>query len=504
MSFLDYAVVGLYILTIFLMGSYFFRKQKSLKEYLLADRSIPWWAAGFSGIAISANSLLGGPGQAFKADLSFLQYRLALPIAIAVNCLILIPTFYKLELYSVYEYLERRFDLKTRLFASVLFVLLKCVYLGIVVYAPALVVAQMTGWNIYAIVFVIGAGATVYTMLGGIKGVVWTDVLQMCILLGGVFAAIYIVLSRVDGGFGQVIQTASETGKFNYFNFSTDFATEFTIWNGIIGGVFIMLTQNGVDQSEVQRFLTTSSLRKSQLAVASSMLMGSLFGLMFFFLGAALYVFYLQSPEKGGLTTAPDQIFPKFIVEELPPGITGLVIAGVFSAAMSAISAVLNSLSTVTLSDFYTRLTNREASTQLARIATIAFGIGCTILALYVNNLGTILVASTRITTFFGGTIAGIFLLGMLNKRANADGAFLGALTGFVGVIMLGFYTNVSYMWYGVFSAVLAFVSGSLYSLLFPKPSESSIKAKSTESDEHFREEAEQTNVKTDNFGEMK
>lgn len=467
MTLLDYGVVALYILIIFSMGTFFFRRQKSLKEYLLADRSIPWWAAGFSGIAISANSLLGGPGQAFKSDLSFLQYRLALPIAITINCLIIIPTFYRLELYSVYEYLERRFDLKTRLFASTLFVLLKCVYLGIVIYAPALVVAQMTGISLPIIILTIGFIATVYTTLGGIRGVVWTDVLQMCVLIGGVAAASYIVLSRIDGGIADVYRVASAEGKLNYFNFSTSFTEEFTIWGGIIGGTFIMLTQNGVDQSEVQRFLTTSSLKKSQLAVASSMLMGALFGLVFFFLGAALYVFYLQAPEKNGFAINPDGIFPKFIVEELPAGITGLVIAGVFSAAMSAISAVLNSLSTVTLSDFYTRLTHRPTSTRQARYVTIGFGIFCTLLALYVNRLGTILVASTKLTTFFGGTLAGIFLLGMLVKRATGTGAFLGALTGFVGVLLLARFTPISYMWYGAFSAGVAFLSGSLYSLFF-------------------------------------
>lgn len=474
MGFLDYLVLALYILTIFLMGSYFFRRQKSLKEYLLADRSIPWWAAGFSGIAISANSLLGGPGQAFKSDLSFLQYRLALPIAIAINCLIIIPTFYRLELYSVYEYLERRFDLKTRLFASTLFVLLKCFYLGIVIYAPALVVAQMTGVHLTIIILIIGLIATVYTTLGGIRGVVWTDVLQMCVLIGGVAAACYVVLSRIDGGIADVYRTASAAGKLNYFNFSTSFTEEFTVWGGLIGGTFIMLTQNGVDQSEVQRFLTTTSLKKSQLAVASSMLMGALFGLVFFFLGAALYVFYAQSPENGGFRVNPDGIFPKFIVEELPAGVTGLVMAGVFSAAMSAISAVLNSLSTVTLSDFYTRLTHRPSSTRQARLVTVAFGVFCTLVALYVSRLGTILVASTKLTTFFGGTLAGIFLLGMLVKRATGTGAFLGALTGFAGVILLARFTNVSYMWYGVFSASLAFASGSFYSLFFT-PSEQNV-----------------------------
>jgi solute:Na+ symporter, SSS family len=470
MTKIDYAVLALYIATIISMGSFFFRRQKSLKEYFLGDRNIPWWAAGFSGIAISANSLLGGPGQAFKSDLSFLQYRLALPIAIFVNCFIIIPAFYRLELYSVYEYLERRFDLKTRLFASGLFVLLKCVFLGIVIYAPALVVAEMTDFSLTSIILTIGLIATVYTMLGGIKGVVWTDVLQMIVMLGGVVAATVVVVSRIDGGVGRMWQIAQAEGKLRYFNFSWSFTEEFTLLGGLVGGAFLMLTQNGVDQSEVQRFLTTSSPQRSQMAVASSMLMGALFGLLFFFLGVALYVFYLQAPEKGGFAVNPDRIFPKFIIEELPPGVTGLVIAGVFSAAMSAISAVLNSLSTVTLSDFYARLTRRQASTSLARWVTVGFGVLCTILALYVNRLGTILVASTKLIGFFGGTLVGIFLLGMLVKRANGWGAFLGALTGFTGVILLSSFTRVSFMWYGVFSATLAFGSGFAISLLSAAP----------------------------------
>jgi len=470
MTRLDYAVLALYVATIISMGGIFFRRQKSLKEYFLGDRNIPWWAAGFSGIAISANSLLGGPGQAFKSDLSFLQYRLALPIAIFVNCFVIIPTFYRLELYSVYEYLERRFDLKTRLFASTLFVLLKTVFLGIVIYAPALVVAEMTDFPLTAIIIAIGLIATIYTMLGGIKGVVWTDVLQMIVLLGGVVTAACVVVSRIDGGLAKMWQVALADQKLNYFNFSWSFTEEFTLLGGLIGGTFIMLTQNGVDQSEVQRFLTTSSLRRSRMAVASSMLLGALFGLIFFFLGVALYVFYLQSPEKGGLAVSPDRVFPKFIIEELPPGVTGLLIAGVFSAAMSAISAVLNSLSTVTLSDFYGRLTGRAATTRMARLVTVIFGVLCTLLSLYVNRLGTILIASTKLIGFFGGTLVGVFLLGMLVRRANGWGAFLGALTGFAGVVLLSTLTRVSFMWYGVFSAALAFGSGALYSLFFPRP----------------------------------
>jgi solute:Na+ symporter, SSS family len=469
MTALDYGILVLYVAAVALAGV-LFSGQKSLKEYFLGDRNIPWWAAGFSGIAISANSLLGGPGQAFKSDLTFLQYRLALPAALLVNCFVIIPAFYRLELYSVYEYLERRFDLKTRLFASGLFVLLKCLFLGIVIYAPALVVAQMTDLPLVAVVFGIGLLATGYTMLGGIKGVVWTDVMQMLLLLGGVLASIAVVLARVEGGAARVWEVARSEEKLRFINPSLSLTEEFTLLGGLVGGAFLMLTQNGVDQSEVQRFLTTSSLRRSQLAVASSMVMGALFGLLFFILGVALYVFYLQAPGKGGLSVPPDRVFPKFILEELPPGVTGLVIAGVFAAATSSISAVLNSLSTVTLSDFYSRLAGRSATTRQARLVTAVFGVLCTVLALYVNRLGTILVASSKLIGFFGGTLVGVFLLGMLVKRAHGRGAFLGAVTGFVGVILLSALTPVSWMWYGVFSAALSFGSGLLFSLLLAAP----------------------------------
>lgn len=467
MELLDYLVILVYIGIVVALGSSFFTKQKSLKDYLLGGRNIPWWAAALSGLAISTGSLLGAPGQAFKSDFTYMQYRLVLPIAILINVLIIIPTYYKMNLLSVYEYLERRFDLKTRLFASGLFIVLKCFFLGLVIYSTSLVVAELSGADLLVIIILMGIIATIYTMLGGIEGVIWTDVLQMSILFGGVFAAIWVVSNRIDGGITEVFNIAAAEGKFTFINTSFSLTEEFTLWNGLLGGVFIMLALNGVDQSETQRFLTTPTLKQSQVAISTTMITNTIYGLSVYSLGMLLYVFYLQHPDKGGFGINPDRVFPKFIVEELPVGITGLVIAAVFSAGMSSMAAVLSSQSTVVLEDFYGRLSGKNPTTKLARIGIVVFGIICTIIATQVSALGTILVASNKLVTFFGGTLVGVFLLGMLTKRANGWGAFLGAITGITSVFLLSVLTPVSFMWYGFFSATVAFVSGYIYSQFF-------------------------------------
>jgi len=473
MSALDYAILAAYLTGILLLGGVFFKGQKSLKEFFLGSRNIPWWAAAFSGIAtmISAASYLGGPGQAFKADFTFLQYRLATPFAIAVICALLIPFFYRLDLVTAYEYLERRFDLKTRLLASTLFLLLKCFYLGIVIYAPSLVIAEMTGFPLVGIILCAGLVTTLYTMMGGMRAVIWTDSLQLFVLLGGLAVSAAVMVARIDGGLPAVFTLASDAGKLRFFDFSPSLTTELTFWAGLIGGGFLMVSQYGVDQAELQRFLTTPSARTSQAAVVSSMLAGAAIGFFLFFIGAALFVFYTQNPEKGGLAAHPDRVFPKFIIEELPPGLTGLVIAGVFSASMSTISSVLNSLTTVTLNDLHRRFASRPASVRAARLVTIAYGFLCTAVALYAGRFGTILVATSKLTSFFGGTLVGVFLLGITSRSANGWGAFLGALTGFTGVFLLSALTTVSWMWYGAFSAVLAYLSGALFSRFFARPS---------------------------------
>jgi SSS family transporter len=410
---------------------------------------------------------LGAPGQAFRTDLTYLQYRVALPGAIFVIAVVLLPLFYRLEVFTIYEYLERRFDLKTRLLAGGLFLLLKTTYLGIAIYAPALVLAEMTGLPLVPLVLGIGLLTALYTTLGGMRAVIWTDSLQLMVLFGGIAAVMWIVPSRVDGGLAGVYATALAHEKLRFFDFSFSLTREVTFWGGLAGGMFLMISEFGADQATIQRYLTTSSMRSSRLAVVWSMLAAALVGLSLFLIGTALFVFYLQFPGKGGFGVSPDRVFAKFIVEELPPGVRGLLVAAVLAAAMSTISAVLNSLATVALSDFYERLSGRSATIRQARWLTLLLGVVCTVVALGAPRLGSLLVASTKVTSFFGGSMVGIFLLGTFVPSANGWGAFLGAIAGFAAVVAVSALTPVSWMWYGVVSASTAFGSGALLSCFF-------------------------------------
>ncbi|QEC52384.1 SSS family transporter [Anseongella ginsenosidimutans] len=465
MQLLDYCVLAGYFLVIFLIGSFFSTSQKSLKDYFLGSRNIPWWAVSFSGIAtvISAISYIGAVGLGFSSDFGFLQYRLAIPIAILVIVVIILPFFYNLQLYSIYEYLEKRFNLTIRLLGSGIFILFKCCYLALAIFAPAIVIEVLTGINLIWIVLITGAVTTLYTLLGGIKSVIWTDALQLVILLGGIFLVIGISVEGVDGGLSGVLDTGKEFDKFRYLRPSLSLTETYTIWNGLIGGAFLMISQFGTDQTEMQRFLTTRSLKKANIALASSLLIAALMGFLIFFEGAAIFAFYEQRGQAG---IEPNQVLVKFIVEELPTGVKGFLLAGILAAAMSTISSVLNSLTTVSLSDFYNRFKKREASVSLARMVTLGFGLLATFLACFGNYFGNILETAMTVINFFGGGLVGLFLLGMLSRKATPGGAMAGFIAGFVVILPVAAFTDVAYMWYSAITAICTYVVGLLVSRL--------------------------------------
>lgn len=471
MTTLDYCIVAVYMIAVVCVGARFAGRQKSLSDYFLGQRNIPWWAAACSGIAtvMSAVSFLGAPGQAFKSDLRFLQYRLGMPFALFIIGWIMIPLLYRLKVFSIYEYLEQRFDLKTRTLASAQFVLLKAMFLGIAIYAPSLLFVQMTNLPLPVLVILIGAFISVYTSFGGVKAVIWTDTLQLAILFGGLLTAASVIASRA-GGMGNVLRLAQASQKLQFLDWSMDPATEFTALGGLFGGTFILLAQYGVNQAELQKVLTTSTLGRCRLAMLSSMVISTFVGVLYFLTGAALWVFYSQHPFAGMGSINADRIFPKFIIEELPAGLKGLLMAAVASAAMSAVSSVLNSLTTVVTTDFYSRLLGRNPSVQAARWITLGIGATCTVAALYAGSMGNMLVAGTKLQNFFGGSLTGVFLLGMLSKRANKTGAFYGFLAGTGGVLLLSQFTTVSWMWHGLIAAALAYGSGYLLSLKSAAP----------------------------------
>ncbi len=271
-------------------------------------------------------------------------------------------------------------------------------------------------------------------MMGGMRAVIWTDAIQLVVLVIGLFVTAWVIGARIDGGWGTVMTVASDAGKLRFFDFSFSLENELTLWASLLGGMVLLLNQYGVDQAEIQRFLTTSSVRKSQAAVASAMIFASVIGFGLFFIGIGLFVFYQQFPDKGGLAVAPDRVFPKFIVEELPTGLKGLLLAGVFSAGMSTVSSVLHSLSTVTMADFFVRR-GKSPTVAAARWATIGFGVLCTGIALVADRFGNLLVVSTTVNNLFGGPLVGVFLLGLLTRRANGTGTCIGAAVGFASAV---------------------------------------------------------------------
>lgn len=472
MTTLDITIVVCYLAAVLLLGAFFFGKQKSLSDYFLGHRNIPWWAAAFSGIATitSAVSFLGAPGQAFSGDLRFLQYRLGTPLAFFIIGWIMIPFFYSLGVYSIYEYLEQRFDLKTRLLASGQFFILKSLFLGIAIYAPSLIFERMTGLPLVWTILLTGVFVTFYTTFGGIKAVIWTDTLQLGIVFAGLYAVASVIAGRV-GGVSAVLRIAEANNKLRFFDFSTDFTSEFTVLGGLFGGTFILLSQYGVNQAELQKVLTTSSVAQSRGALASSMVVTSLVGLTYFLIGAGLFVFYTQDSSRSVAGLNADRIFPKFIVEELPTGLRGLLLAAVAAAAMSAVSSILNSLTTVITTDFVGRLGSRKPSVLTARWITFGLGLLCTIAALYADRFGNMLITATKLQNTLGGSLTGVFLLGMTSKRANARGAFPGLVLGTICALLLSTFSNVSWLWHGLVAAVIAFAAGYLLSLLSPAPS---------------------------------
>lgn len=473
MAPIDHIILLTYLCLTCGIAAFFAGKQKSLKDYFLGDRNIPWYAAAFSGIAtiVSATSFLGGPGMAFSSNLEFLQYRLALPLALGLICGLILPMFFRLQVYSIYEYLERRFDGRVRLTASGLFLLLKMAYLSICIYAPALVLSRMFDVPIIAIVMVVGLVTALYTMAGGIKAVIWTDTLQLGIFLGAIVLVIAVVSRSVPDGFAGVLQIAGEHGRLDYFNFSWSLTEPYTFLGALLGGAVFTISQFGVDQAEVQRYLTTANIRQSNIAMISSMLAATVVGFALFLIGAALFAFYQMHPGKLTSDLGPNDIFPKFILEELPHGVKGVLVAAILAAAMSTISAVLNSMATVALSDIWPRLLKRPPGVKAGRLCTVGFGAAATLLACMGDRFGNILEASILIGNLFGGSLVGTFLLGMLVRRATARGAFIGMLSGFAFAIFLWWGTPVAALWYGFFSMLVVLAVGTLASLADAPPS---------------------------------
>ncbi len=471
----DYVVFILYMLASVGIGVLFVREQRNLKSYFLAGQNMHWIAVGISVIAalFSGISYLGAPAEAYGHDLKFSLTLAAFFIATPVTTVLFLPFFYNLKLYTAYEYLERRFNLSIRAISSALFITRVAFWLGLAIFAPALVLSEVVGVPTWISIVLVGAITTAYTAMGGMKAVIWTDVLQFFVLFGGVVVTIIVAVQNIPGGARGAWELASD-GHTRMFDFSLSLTQRVTFWGAFIGGAFTNLVQMATDQVSVQRYLTTPSLRQSQRSLWFKLFVTVPMCLVFYFTGTALYAFYKANPDKLIPLESNDRILPYFVVHELASPIPGILVAAIFAATMSTVSAGINSLTTAFTVDFYRRLWRRQASEdhclRLAKWLTLAFGALATILAFVASRLGTLVEASNKVMGLLGGPLLGIFFLGILTRRATGPGTLIGAVIGSSCLYYVAFHTEVSFLWYATFGMIVTMIVGYLASLLFPPP----------------------------------
>ncbi len=483
LSALDLGVFISYLLLLIGVGVYFTRQQKGLKSYLLADQDVHWIIVAVSVLAalFSGITYLGAPAYTYINDLTYFWVITSFFIATPITTLVFLPFFRSLNLYTAYEYLSQRFDRRLRWTASILFITRISFHLGLAVYAPALAIQAITGWDLSLSIVLTGAAATLYTTLGGMKAVIWTDTLQFIILCGGILLILGFAIADVPGGLTAAWQIAETKGKTRFINLDTDPRVPMTVWSALLGGACINLIQMVTDQISVQRYLTAPSLRDSQKALWFKLWVTMPLLLVFCLTGTVLFSYYQVFPERRPLPgAAADQLLPYFVVHQLPPPLPGLLIAAIFGATMAVASAGINSLATTTLVDFRLQLPDADQSGRrqvlFARALTVVYGFIVTLLGLGLSRVSKTLVDSIFIIQgVFGGPLLGIFFLGVLSRRANGSGALVGAGAGAITALLIAFSGKlfdfpISSMWTAFAAAFITYAVGMIVSLLFPPP----------------------------------
>src|SRR6267143_128196 len=490
-SGIDYAVLALYLVGITIFGTLFRSSQRTVKDYFLGDRNTSWIVISLSIVApeTSTLTLIGVPALAYDnyarpeqgGNFTYLQVVLGYIIARIIISLLFIPAYFRGNLLTAYELLRNRFGVKTKNFAASLFLIMRALAEGVRVFAASLVLSAVLGASLPGLphlwlwsIIIVGVLTLIYTFEGGIAAVIWTDLIQLVIYIGGSLLAAYELVHLVPGGWSAIATQAQTAGKFQLTSFKLDFGVPFTFWAGLLGGTFLTIASHGTDQLLVQRLLTCRNKRESQKALILSGFVILFQFTLFLTIGVMLYVYYKSSPLTTKLASN-DEIFPTFIVQRLPHGISGLVIAAIFAAAMSNLSGSLNSLSSSTVLDFYKPLIKPNASDdallKLSRWLTAAWGIVLIGIAVLASSWGSVFTTGLTIASLVYGPMLGAFLLGVLTKRANQRGIMAGMTTSLVFMSLLWmkdnvgwltsrvagtvFETRIAWTWYALFGTIV-------------------------------------------------
>lgn len=561
MSPIDWSVLVITLLSIILYGVWKSRGTKNIEGYLLADRQLPWYQVGFSVMATQASAItfLSAPGQAYSDGLRFVQFYFGLPLAMIVICVAFIPVFSKLNVYTAYEYLEKRFDNKTRSLTAFLFLLQRGLSTGITIYAPAIILSTILGVSITYTTLFMGAAVILYTVYGGTKAVSYTQMLQMTIIFAGLFFAGYMVVHLLpkEVGFLDALHIAGKMGKMNAIDTKFDWNNRYNLWSGIIGGFFLQLSYFGTDQSQVGRYLTGKSIAQSRIGLVMNGLIKIPMQFLILLIGILVFAFYqfhtppvffnkvevesirhsaytsqydslqkvysLKQEEKrlqineyiralhendkvkekslgadlkisqaeadtirkktlalvrknsgSEKTNDTDYVFLSFVMEYLPVGLVGLLIAIIFLAAMGSTASGLNSLASTTIVDFYKRFHQREESESYylaaSRWVTVLWGVFCVVVAFFASRLGDNLIEVVNILgSFFYGTILGIFLVAFWMKHVKGTAVFYAALITEMFVIAAWYFNVMAFLWLNVLGCLLLMILAAGIQYLFSR-----------------------------------
>jgi solute:Na+ symporter, SSS family len=460
---LDLAIVIAYLLGVTALGMRFRRGQQSATDYFLGGRTAPWWALAFSIVATETSTLtiIGAPAISYGGNLTFLQLVFGYLIGRLLIVLLLLPGYFRGEYFTAYALIEKRFGQKMRAVAASTFLVTRAIAEGVRVSAIALVVSVVLGTSEKLAVVIVIALTVLYTFEGGMKAVIWTDVAQLLLYLTGSALTFIVLLHRIPGGWSEVTQVAAAAGhKLQLLDFSWNLATKYTFWSGLIGGSFLTMATHGTDQIIVQRLLAAKSERDSGRALLASGAIVLVQFAVFLLIGVLLYVFAQHSPllAPGERT---DRILPLFLVREMPVGLAGLLLASIVAVAMSNASGSLNSLAASSVLDF-AKLRGQSADParflRLSRGMTLVWGL--VLMGFGLVKWGPLLETGLTVASLPFGSLLGLFLLGTLDRGANARGALTGMIAGLATVLSVFQFTSVAYTWYFMIGSIVTFVTG--------------------------------------------
>ena len=466
MRLVDLALIAVYLVGITLFGARFRHTQKSLKDYFLGGREAPWWAIAFSIVSAETSTLtvIGTPGISFNGNMGFLQVVFGYLLARVVISVLLLPHYFRGEMFTAYELMQRRFGPRIRRLTAGSFLFLRAMAEGVRVFAISIVVGIVLGTGEELSILIIVCLTLFYTFEGGMTAVIWTDVVQMALYILGAVVSLFVILGKIPGGWEHVAQTAAETGKFQVFDFRFEptlefFSRKYSFWAGILGGCFLTTASHGTEQLMVQRLLAARSQVESQRALLASWVVVFCQFTLFLTIGVILFVYYKDS----GLAppASADRIYPQFIWQYLPTGVAGLSIAAILAAAMSNLSAAINSLASTTVMDFLKPMSRKERTDRewlaTAKRWTLVWGGILFAVAVLAQGVKSVFEAGLGIASMIYGSLLGVFLLGVLTRHIQKKAAMAGMACGLSVILYVKFATPIAFTWYVLIGASVTF-----------------------------------------------